>query len=72
MKQVIRLTAQVLTLVSAAGFLSAQGYAVGDTVEDFQSPICANGEGDFHLYDYNGDVNGGDYSVIWVTFFASW
>ena len=54
------------------GILSAQTYGVGDTIPDFTAPICANGEGTFSLYDYNGAVNGGDYSVVWITFLASW
>ena len=56
----------------ALGLLSGQSYNVGDVVEDFTAPICANGEGDFRLYDYNGNVNGGNYAVIWINSFASW
>lgn len=52
--------------------LKAQPYGVGEIVEDFVAPICANGEGDISLYDYFGDFNGGNYHVVWLTFFASW
>ena len=54
------------------GIAFAQPYAVGDRVGDFTAPLCANDEGEFRLYDYNGDENGGRYSVIWINFFASW
>ena len=47
-------------------------YNVGDFVADFTLPICANGTGDFTLYDYYGDLNGGDYHVLWLNLFTSW
>ena len=55
-----------------AGLLSAQPYAVGDTVVEFTTNICANDSGSFTLNDYNGALNGGNYHVIWLNFFASW
>ena len=55
------------------GIIAAQPYGVGDTIPDFQVPLCANGEGNLSFYaTYNGDVNGGNYSVIWLTFFTPW
>ncbi len=60
-----------LILVSAV-LLNAQPYEAGDMIGDFSASICANGEGNLNLYDYYGDFNGGDYNVIWLTFFASW
>lgn len=60
----------------AIGFLwsgiAAQTYSVGDVVSDFSMPICANGTGDWTLYDYFGDQNGGNYNVIWINVFTSW
>lgn len=62
----------LLGVLLSSGFLSAQVYGVGDVVSDFSDPICANGEGDLHLYDYNYEENGGDQFVIWVNLFTSW
>lgn len=46
---------------------------VGDTCPDFTIPICANGEGDFNLYEQcNGAENGGYYKVTWLNIFATW
>ncbi len=58
--------------VALTGFLAAQTYDVGDVVANFSEAICANGTGDWVLDDYNGDLNGGDYHVIWINLFTSW
>ena len=53
--------------------LSALPLQVGDEVPDFSVPICINGTGDFNFYERaNGEVNGGNYKVIWLPIFASW
>ena len=43
-----------------------QTYQVGDYVDDFESPICANGEG-YRSYDVAGRNN-----VVWINLFTSW
>ena len=46
---------------------------VGDTCPDFSIPICANGSGDFELYNTaNGSENGGNYKVVLISIFATW
>ena len=44
----------------------SQTYQVGDFVEDFTSPICANGEG-YWSYDEVGRSQ-----VVWINLFTSW
>ncbi|MEE9166407.1 MAG: hypothetical protein V3U24_02960 [Candidatus Neomarinimicrobiota bacterium] len=62
----------VFSLLLIMGVLDAQLYMVGDSVANFTAAYCANENGDFSLSDLDGDVNGGEYSVIWLVFFASW
>ncbi len=64
--------AGILLPFLAVSLLWAQ-YQVGDVVGDFSAISCANQESDFHLYDYNGNINdGGDYYVIWIVFLVPW
>ena len=51
--------------------LPAQHYHIDDMVSNFTLPICINGEGNFSLDQYNGDLNGGDHSVLLFMFFTS-
>ena len=53
----------LLTLISS---LVGQTYQVGDYVDDFESPICANGEG-YWSYDIEGRNK-----VVWINLFTSW
>ena len=46
--------------------LLGQTYQVGDFVQDFSSPICANGN---DYWSYNVD---GRNKVIWINLFTSW
>ena len=46
--------------------LVGQTYQVGDFVEDFSSPICANGN-DYWSYESNGRNK-----VVWINLFTSW
>ena len=46
--------------------LVGQTYQVGDFVEDFSSPICANGN-DYWSYEVNGRNK-----VVWINLFTSW
>ena len=62
-----------LTFASA---LFAQQFQVGDVVNiNFTEPICSNGglgNNTWYLYESDGALNGGEYHVIWLIFFASW
>ena len=44
----------------------------GDTLLIPPKPVCHNGSGGWSLADLNGAVNGGDYHVILLTWFASY
>ena len=44
----------------------------GDTLWLPPKPVCHNGSGGWSLADLNGVVNGGDYHVILLTWFASY
>ena len=46
--------------------LLGQTYQVGDFVEDFSSPICANGN---NYWSYEAE---GRNKVIWINLFTSW
>ena len=62
----------LLSLLMVSSVLKGQ-LQVGETCPDFSIPICANGSGDFELYNTaNGSENGGNYKVVYITFFASW
>ena len=49
-----------------AQVLVGQTYQVGDFVEDFSSPICANGN---NYWSYEAE---GRNKVIWINLFTSW
>ncbi len=61
----------ILHVLIAAGALifctlRGQTYTVGDTVDNFGTDICQNGEG---YWDYNTD---GLHNVVWMNLFTSW
>lgn len=59
-----------LFLISSVFALPLQ---VGETCPNVVEPICANGDGDFDLYEMcNGNENGGTFKVTWIALFASW
>ena len=71
----------ILILISCFGMLSAQTYCTGDQVslthQNQSHEVCAGYEeyqtGDtFSLADYNGDLNGGNYNIIFIDMSASW
>ena len=67
----------IVLALALTGLASSQSFQVGDVVDvNFTEPICSNGGGigndDWFLYDYNGALNGGEYRVIWLNFFAAW
>ena len=57
---------KIITLFILLSSLIGQTYTVGDYVDDFESPICANGEG-YWSYDVAGRNN-----VVWINLFTSW
>ena len=57
----------LLVLFLLVPIARGQTYQVGDYIEDdFESPICANGEG---YWSYNAD---GRTNVVWINLFTSW
>ena len=73
--------AVILLSISLIGTLSAQTYCAGEQISSYhqnqEHEVCAGFEsyevGDsFKLSDYNGDLNGGDYSIIFIDMSASW
>ncbi len=72
----------IFILISCFGLLSGQyPYCVGEQVtvnhQNISHEVCAGFEdydmGDtFKLSDYNGDLNGGNYQIIFIDMSASW
>ena len=71
----------LLVLLSSINMLSAQTYCAGDQVsisdQNISHDVCAGFEdyetGDtFRLSDYNGELNGGNYHIIFIDMSASW
>ena len=71
----------LITLLSCFNMLSAQTYCAGDQVstthQNLSHEVCAGFEGyemgdTFKLSDYNGELNGGDYHIIFIDMSASW
>ncbi len=61
---VLHLAIVLVTLIFCT--LRGQTYTVGDTVDNFGTDICQNGEG---YWDYNTD---GLHNVVWMNLFTSW
>ena len=57
---------KLITSLILFSSLLAQTYQVGDFVEDFSSPICANGN---NYWSYEAE---GRNKVIWINLFTSW
>jgi hypothetical protein len=71
----------VMILMNYVGILSAQTYCAGDQISTTHQnqvhEVCAGFEdyetGDsFKLADYNGEINGGNYNIIFIDMSASW
>ena len=71
----------IIVLMSCFNMLSAQTYCAGDQIsvshQNQDHEVCAGYEeyesGDtFKLADYNGDLNGGNYHIIFIDMSASW
>ena len=57
---------KLITSLILFSSLLGQTYQVGDFVEDFPSPICANGN---NYWSYEAE---GRNKVIWINLFTSW
>jgi hypothetical protein len=71
----------ILVFLSCFSMLSAQTYCSGDQVstahQNISHEVCAGFEGyetgdTFKLSDYNGELNGGNYHIIFIDMSASW
>jgi hypothetical protein len=71
----------ILVFLSCFSMLSAQNYCSGDQVsishQNISHEVCAGFEGyetgdTFKLSDYNGELNGGNYHIIFIDMSASW
>ena len=71
----------LLILYFIPTFSLAQTYCAGDYIsldDQNASQVVGAGYGDyeagdtFYLADYNGELNGGNYSVIFIDMSASW
>ena len=68
-------------LFSLSTFIFSQTYCAGDQIsiedQNFEFEVCY-GSGDYSvgdnwsLSDFNGDLNGGDYHIIFIDMSASW
>ena len=70
-----------MLLIFSLTFVSAQTYCAGETVslsdQNLEHVVGAGAEdyetGDtFKLADWNGDLNGGNYHVVFIDMSASW
>ena len=71
----------ILVLLSSFSMLSAQIYCSGEQVsishQNQIHEVCAGVEdyptgSEFRLADYNGELNGGNYHIIFIDMSASW
>ena len=71
----------IFILLSVCSMLSALPYCAGEQIsishQNQSHEVCAGFEdyetGDtFRLADYNGDLNGGNYHIIFIDMSASW
>ena len=71
----------VVILLSYFSVLSAQTYCAGEqlstTHQNQTHEVCAGVEdypigSEFRLADYNGELNGGNYHIIFIDMSASW
>ena len=70
-----------LVLLSSFSMLSTQTYCSGEQVsishQNISHEVCAGVEdyptgSEFKLADYNGELNGGNYHIIFIDMSASW
>ena len=71
----------ILFYVFCINILYAQTYCAGDQIstahQNISHEVCAEFEdyptgSEFKLADYNGELNGGNYHIIFIDISASW
>ena len=71
----------ILFYVFCFNILSAQTYCAGDQIstahQNISHEVCAGIEdyptgSEVRMADYNGDLNGGNYHIIFIDMSASW
>ena len=71
----------LLIILSLLSLSFSQTYCAGDQInsddQDFEFEVCYASDGynlgdTWKLSDYNGDLNGGDYHIIFIDMSASW
>ena len=71
----------ILVLLSSFSMLFALPYCAGDQVsishQNISHDVCAGIDeyptgSEFKLADYNGELNGGNYNIIFIDMSASW
>ena len=68
----------IIILSILIGSVSASVYNVGDQVseshQNISFPVCYGDytDDDLSLSDFNGDLNGGDFSVLFISMSATW
>ena len=61
------ITIWILAIILLCGNrLNGQTYVVGDTIDNFGSEICVNGDGE---WNYDAD---GYHQITWINLFTSW
>ena len=69
---------KIMVLSLIFGISSSAIYDVGETVsenhQNISFPVCYGEypDSELKLADFNGDLNGGDYNVIFINCAASW
>ena len=71
---------RILSIIISISTLMA--YDIGDTISEghqntafeicYASELDPNGDGLFQFSEYNGDLNGGNYYVIFLEMMATW
>ena len=66
----------LLAMCSAGSYSEGQIVNIGDQNQEFDicyaSNLDPNGDGVFQLAELNGDLNGGDYHIIFIDMSTSW
>ena len=68
----------IIILSLLIGSASASVYNVGDQIsgshQNISFPVCYGDypDNNLSLSDFNGELNGGDWSVIWISMSATW
>lgn len=69
---------KILTIILLISIGYSSIYEIGDVISNEHQqttyPICYGDDEQLNLRlaDFNGDVNGGDYKIIWIEMGATW